>query len=118
MIHMIGNAHIDPVWLWRWTDGYAEIKATFQSALDRLEESEDFVFTAACAGYYQWVEENAPDMFAKIKARVAEGRWHIVGAMWIQPDCNMPAGESFSRHLLYSQRYFKEKQKRQYLEVL
>ena len=108
MIHMIGNAHIDPVWLWRWTDGYAEIKATFQSALDRLDETDDFVFTAACAGYYEWVLENAPDMFEKIKARVAEGRWCITGAMWIQPDCNMPSGESFARHLLYSQRFFKE----------
>ena len=109
MIHMIGNAHIDPVWLWRWTEGYQEIKATFQSALDRLDETEDFVFTAACADYYRWVSENAPDMFEKIKARVAEGRWHVVGAMWVQPDCNMPSGESFSRHLLYSQRFFKEK---------
>ena len=54
----------------------------------------------------QWVQENAPDMFRKIKARVAEGRWHIVGAMWVQPDCNMPSGEAFARHLLYSQRFF------------
>ena len=106
MIHMIGNAHIDPVWLWRWTEGYQEIKATFQSALDRLDETDDFVFTAACADYYRWVQENAPDMFRRIKARVAEGRWHIVGAMWVQPDCNMPSGEAFARHLLYSQRFF------------
>ncbi len=109
MIHMIGNAHIDPVWLWLWRDGYHEVKATFLSALDRLNESEDFVFTCACADYYRWVEENAPDMFEQIKARVAEGRWKIVGGMWIQPDCNMPSGESFARQLMYSQRYFKEK---------
>ena len=109
MVHMIGNAHIDPVWLWRWQDGYAEIKATFQSALDRLAENDDFVFTAACASYYEWIEENEPDMFRKIRERVREGRWHIVGGMWVQPDCNMPSGESFARHLLYSQRYFMEK---------
>ena len=109
MIYMIGNAHIDPVWLWRWQEGYQEVKATFQSALDRLDESEDFVFTAACTEYYRWVEESCPSMFEKIRARVAEGRWRIVGGMWIQPDCNMPSGESFARHFLYSQRYFKEK---------
>ena len=109
MIHMIGNAHIDPVWLWQWREGYQEVKATFQSALDRIDESDDFVFTAACADYYRWVEENAPDMFKKIQQRVSEGRWKIAGGMWIQPDCNMPSGESFARHLLYSQRFFKEK---------
>jgi len=108
-IHMIGNAHIDPVWLWQWQEGFAEVKATFQSALDRLEEYEGLVFTCACACYYEWVEENAPDMFAQIQKRVQEGRWAIVGGMWIQPDLNMPSGESLSRQLLYSQRYFKEK---------
>ena len=108
-ISMIGNAHLDPVWLWQWQEGYQEIKATFQSALDRMEENEDFVFTCACAGYYQWVEENAPEMFAQIQQRVKEGRWAVVGGMWIQPDMNVPSGECIARHLLYSQRYFKEK---------
>ncbi|NOU96098.1 alpha-mannosidase [Paenibacillus sp. LMG 31456] len=108
-IHLIGNAHLDPVWLWRWQEGYAEIKATFQSALDRMEEFPDFIFTCACAAYYKWVEENAPEMFAEIRERVAEGRWVITGGWWIQPDCNLPSGESFARHGLYGQRYFLEK---------
>lgn len=105
-IHLIGNAHIDPVWLWQWQEGFAEVKATFQSALDRLNEFDGFVFTCAGACYYHWVEENAPDMFEKIKERVQEGRWVIVGGMWIQPDLNMPSGESLTRQLLYAQRYF------------
>ena len=105
-IHFIGNAHIDPVWLWRWQEGYAEIKATFRSVLDRMDEFPDFIFTSACAAYYQWIEENEPGMFEEIKQRVAEGRWAIVGGWWIQPDCNIPSGESFVRHGLYSQRYF------------
>lgn len=100
---------MDPVWLWQWQEGYQEIKATFQSALDRMNETDDFVFTCACAAYYQWIEENAPDLFEQIKQRVAEGRWVIVGGMWIQPDMNTPSGESFARQLLYSQRYFHEK---------
>ncbi len=108
-IHLIGNAHIDPVWLWRWQEGYAEIKATFQSALDRMREFPDFVFTSGCASYYKWIEENAPEMFEEIKARIKEGRWVIVGGMWVQPDCNIPSGESFARHTLYSQRYFLDK---------
>ncbi|TBL72421.1 alpha-mannosidase [Paenibacillus thalictri] len=109
VLHMIGNAHLDPVWLWRWQEGYAEIKATFRSALDRMKEFPEFVFTCAGAAYYRWVEENAPEMFAELRQRVAEGRWVIVGGWWIQPDCNLPSGESFARHALYSQRYFRER---------
>ncbi len=105
-ISMIGNAHLDPVWLWQWQEGRHEVKATFQAALDRLNETPGFVFTCACADYYRWVEENAPDIFEQIRQRVAEGRWVIVGGMWIQPDMNTPSGESLARQLLYSQRYF------------
>jgi len=108
-ISMIGNAHLDPVWLWQWQEGRHEIKATFQAALDRLNETPGFVFTCACADYYRWVEENAPDIFENIRKRVEEGRWVIVGGMWIQPDMNTPSGESLARQLLYSQRYFHEK---------
>ncbi|WP_308638322.1 alpha-mannosidase [Paenibacillus silvisoli] len=108
-LHMIGNAHLDPVWLWQWQEGYAEIKATFRSALDRMNEFPEFVFTCAGAAYYEWIEQNAPEMFEEIRGRVREGRWVIVGGWWIQPDCNLPSGESFVRHGLYSQRYFQEK---------
>ena len=108
-IHLIGYAHLDPVWLWRWQEGFAEIKATFRSALDRMNEYPDYIFTCPCASYYHWIEENAPDMFEEITARVKEGRWCVIGGMWVQPDCNIPSGESFARHFLISQRYFKEK---------
>ncbi|MFD0960942.1 alpha-mannosidase [Paenibacillus chungangensis] len=108
-VHLIGNAHLDPVWLWPWQEGFSEIKATFRSALDRLKEYPAFMFTCACASYYKWVEENEPAMFKEIAERVAEGRWIITGGWWIQPDCNLPSGESFARHGLYGQRYFREK---------
>lgn len=108
-VYMIGNAHIDPVWLWRWQEGYAEVRATYRSALDRIEQFDDFVFTTACAAYYKWIEDSEPEMFAEIQKAVAAGKWYIVGGWWIQPDCNIPSGESFSRHSLYSQRYFEEK---------
>ncbi len=105
-IHLIGNAHLDPVWLWRWQEGFAEIKATFKSACDRLDEYPEFHFTSACASYYKWVEESAPDLFERIRKHVAEGRWEITGGWLLQPDCNIPSGESFARHALYSHRYF------------
>lgn len=108
-LHMIGNAHLDPVWLWRWQEGFEETKATFRSALDRMKEYDDFIFTSSSAANYEWVEHNDPAMFQEISERIAEGRWQIVGGWWIQPDCNIPSGESFVRQGLYAQRYFKEK---------
>lgn len=108
-LYMIGNAHIDPVWLWQWQEGFHEVKATFRSALDRLAEYPDFVFVSSSAAFYEWVEKSDPAMFEEIKARIAEGRWKVVGGWWIQPDCNIPAGESFVRQALYGQRYFREK---------
>lgn len=106
---MIGNAHLDPVWLWNWQEGFQEVKATFKSALDRMNEDENFVFTCSSAAYYEWVEKNNPAMFREIQKRVAEGRWELVGGWWVQPDCNIPSGESFVRQGLYGQRYFLEK---------
>lgn len=108
-IYLIGNAHLDPVWLWQWQEGFMEIKSTFRSALDRMKEYEEFKFTSACSAYYMWIEKSDPKMFEEIKERVAEGRWCITGGMFVQPDCNMPCGEAFARHILISQKYFKEK---------
>src|SRR5689334_1685032 len=108
VLHLIGNSHIDPVWLWQWPEGYQEIRATFRSALDRMREYPEFIFTCDSVAYYEWVAEIDPDMFEEIKARVAEGRWEIVGGWWVEPDCNLPSGESFVRQGLLGQRFFLE----------
>ncbi len=108
-LYLIGNAHIDPVWLWRWQEGFSEILATFRSALDRMKEFSYLTFTSACASYYELIERLDPAMFEEIRAHVKAGRWCITGGFLLQPDCNIPDGESFARHALYSQRYFKEK---------
>lgn len=107
--YMIGNAHLDPVWLWNWQEGSAEAKATIRSALDRMSEYPEFKFVCSSASVYEWIEEFDPEMFEEIKQRVAEGRFIIVGGMYVQPDCNLPSGEGFARQLLYAQQYFKEK---------
>lgn len=106
--HLIGNAHLDPVWQWRVSEGLSLIRSTFRSALDRMKENENYKFTSACAGYYFWIKKIDPEMFQEIKERVKEGRWGLVGGMWVQPDCNIPSGESFCRHFLYSQKFLKE----------
>ncbi len=108
-LHMIGNAHLDPVWLWPWQEGYQEARATFWSAIHRMEEYPDFVFTCDQVVLLTWVEESDPELFARIKARIAEGRWQMVGGWWVEPDCNLPGAESFVRQGLYGQRYLLEK---------
>lgn len=108
-LHMIGNAHLDPVWLWRWPEGLQAIRATFRSALDRMKETDGFVFTSSQVALYEWLEKTDPEMFEEIRSRVKEGRWVMVGGWMVQPDCNIPSGESFVRHALYGQRYLQEK---------
>ncbi|MEI7830513.1 MAG: glycoside hydrolase family 38 C-terminal domain-containing protein [Prolixibacteraceae bacterium] len=102
-IHMIGQAHIDPVWLWSWSEGISVVHSTFQSALDRMKETPDFKFTASSAQFYQWVAENDPNMLKEIRKRVEEGRWSAVGGWWVEPDMNIPSGEAMVRQGLYGQ---------------
>ena len=104
--HMIGQAHIDPVWLWPWTEGISIVHSTFRSALDRMNETPDFCFTASSAQFYQWVAENDPKMIVEIKKRVEEGRWNIAGGWWVEPDMNIPCGEAMVRQGLYGQLAF------------
>lgn len=104
-IFLVGNAHLDPVWLWPWQEGYQEARATFASVVDRMDEYPDFVFTCDQVVLLSWVAEQDPDLFARIKRRVAEGRWVNTGGWWVEPDCNMPMGESFLRQGLLGQRF-------------
>ncbi len=107
-IHMIGNTHIDPVWLWQKAEGMQEVKSSFASALDRLDEFPDFKFTQSSISFLAWMKENCPEQFERIRARVAEGRWEIVGGMWVEPDCDLPSGEALIRHFLYSKKFVRE----------
>jgi alpha-mannosidase len=104
-VHMVANAHIDPVWIWDWHEGMHEVLQTFRAALERLAEHPDLVFTASSAAYYEWVQRTDPELFARVAAAVAEGRWIVAGGQWVEPDCNLPSGESMCRQLLYGQRY-------------
>lgn len=108
-IHLICNAHLDPVWQWEWEEGAAETLSTFQIAADFCEEFDHFVFCHNEAILYQWIEEYAPALFAQIQSLVKQKKWHIMGGWHLQPDCNMPSGEGFVRQILSGRKYFKEK---------
>jgi alpha-mannosidase len=108
-IRAVGNSHIDMAWLWPWTETVEVVRDTFRSALDLMREYPGFTFTMSSARAYEWMEEKYPDLFHEIEQRVKEGRWEIVGGMWVEPDLNMPAGESLTRQILIGKRYFQKK---------
>jgi alpha-mannosidase len=108
-IRAVGNSHIDMAWLWPWSETVEVVRNTFQSALDLMREYPDFKFTMSSARTYEWMEEKYPDMFQEIQKRAKEGRWEVVGGMWVEPDLNMPAGESLVRQILVGKRYFQKK---------
>ena len=108
-LFMVCNAHLDPVWLWNWQEGAAAAIATFRTAADICEESEGFVFCHNEALLYSWVEEYEPALFQRIRQLVEARKWHIMGGWYLQPDCNLPSGESILRQIIAGKRYFMEK---------
>jgi alpha-mannosidase len=108
-IRAVGNSHIDMAWLWPWTETVEVVRNTFRSALDLMREYPDFKFTMSSARTYEWMEEKYPEMFKEIEQRVKEGRWEVIGGMWVEPDLNMPAGESLVRQILVGKGYFQQK---------
>jgi alpha-mannosidase len=108
-IRAVGNSHIDMAWLWPWTETVEVVRNTFESVLDLMREYPDFKFTMSSARAYEWMEEKYPDLFHEIEQRVKEGRWEVIGGMWVEPDLNMPAGESLVRQILVGKRYFQQK---------
>ncbi len=107
-VRIVGNSHIDMAWLWPWTETVEVVRNTFQSVLDLMREYPDFKFTMSSARTYEWMQEKYPDLFKQIEQRIKEGRWEVIGGMWVEPDLNMPDGESLVRQILVGKRYFQK----------
>jgi len=107
-IHLVCNAHLDPVWLWPWEDGLTEAISTFRVAADFGEKHPAFVFCHNESLLYAWIEKHEPGLFKRIQELVKMGRWHIAGGAYLQPDVNNTSGESHIRHYLHGLGYFKE----------
>lgn len=108
-MHLICNAHIDPMWQWEWEEGIGAVLSTFRVAVELCEKEDAFIFNHNEAMIYEWIEEYEPELFERIKLLVKDGKWHVMGGWYLQPDCNMLNGESFIRQALYGLSYFKEK---------
>ncbi|WP_019586137.1 alpha-mannosidase [Deinococcus apachensis] len=103
---LTGHAHIDLAWLWPLSETRRKARRTFSTVLSLMDRYPDFTFNQSTAQLYEFVREDDPELFARIRERVQEGRWDIVGGMWVEPDGNLISGESWARQLLYGQRYF------------
>jgi len=103
-----GNSHIDAAWLWPRSETIDVVRRTFTSALQLMQEYPDYVYTQSAAQYNAWMADKYPKLNDEIKQRIKEGRWEIVGGMWVEPDLNLPGGESLVRQLLVGQRYFQK----------
>ena len=106
--HLTGNSHIDAAWLWPWTETVDVVKRTFGTALQLMNEYPDYTYTQSAAQYNEWMADKYPHMNDEIKRRIKEGRWEIVGGMWVEPDLNLPDGESQVRSLLLGKRFFQK----------
>jgi alpha-mannosidase len=108
--HLVGHAHIDLSWLWRWEETVNDVAVqTFKGTLAHMAAMPGLTFAQSQAALYEAMEKNYPELFQEIRAKIREGTWVPVGGMWVEPDLNMPDGEALARQLLYGKRYFLDK---------
>ncbi len=107
-VHAVGHAHIDSAWLWPVRETVRKVARTFANVLDLMDGDDEFVFAASSAQQYAWLQEHQPELFARVKARAAEGRFVPVGSMWVESDTNMPGGEALARQFVAGKRFFRE----------
>lgn len=105
-LYAIGHAHIDTAWLWPLAETYRKTLRTFSTAVRYMDEYPRYRFACSQAQQYAWVKERNPDLWSRIRAKVESGQFVPVGGTWVEPDLNIPSGESLVRQLLYGQRFF------------
>ncbi len=108
VLHLICNSHIDLAWMWSYDEGASTALSTFYAAVD-IAKDYDYIFCHNEVVLYEYIEKYYPELFTEIKRLVKEGKWHIMGGWYLQPDCNLPSGESFVRQIGLGRKYFKEK---------
>lgn len=107
-MHLVGQSHIDIAWLWPVRETVRKSSRTFSTMCTLMDEHPGFVYSQSQPQLYAFVKEHYPDLYERVKARIAEGRWELVGGMWVEPDLNIPSGESLVRQILYGQNFYQE----------
>ena len=108
VVHLICNAHLDPVWQWQWEEGCAEALSTFRNAVQLIHQHPSFIFNHNESILYRWVLKYDPTLFTEIQKLVKARRWGISGGWYLQPDANLSSTESLIRHISEGRRFFKQ----------
>lgn len=104
----VGHSHIDTAWLWPIRQTKEKCQRTFSTAVNMMKEYPEYRFITSQPQQFQFIKEAEPELFEEIRQMVKSGNWEIEGAMWVEPDCNLPSGESLCRQLLYGKRFMKQ----------
>lgn len=108
MVKCVGHTHIDVAWLWRLKHTREKISRSFSTVLRLMEQYPEYIFLQSQPQLYEYIKKDFPEIYEKIKERVAEGRWESDGAMWVEADCNLTSGESLTRQILLGSKFFKD----------
>lgn len=107
-IHMVGQSHIDIAWLWPVRETVRKTSRTFSTVDALMDEYPNYKFAQSQPLLFEFLKDNDPELYGRVKERIKEGRWELVGGMWVEPDLNIPSGESLMRQMLYGQRFYQE----------
>ncbi|WP_428951630.1 alpha-mannosidase [Streptomyces sp. cg35] len=105
-ISAVGHAHIDSAWLWPLRETVRKVARTTSNMTNLLESEDEFVYAMSQAQQYAWIKEHRPEVYAKVKKAVAEGRFVPAGGMWVESDTNMPGSEAMARQFVHGKRFF------------
>lgn len=108
IVNYIGHTHIDVAWLWTLAQTKEKVQRSFATALQLMEQYPQYIFMSSQPQLYDYLRQEAPDLYEKVKKRVKEGRWEVEGAMWLEADCNLSSGESLIRQILFGKRFMRE----------
>lgn len=105
LLHLCGNSHLDVVFLWTHAEFVRKLGRTHATTLRLMEQYPEYIFSQSQPLMYREMKENYPQMYEEVKRRIREGRWELIGAFWVEPDCNLISGESFVRQILHGVRF-------------
>ena len=108
VIAAVGSTHIDVAWLWRYEQTREKVIRSFATAIRLIDKYPEYIFMCSQPQLYEFVKQDDPALYAEIKKRIAQGRWEVEGAMWIEADTNLTGGESLVRQLLFGKRFFRD----------
>lgn len=107
-VNVVGHTHIDVAWLWRLKHTREKAQRSFSTVLRLMEQYDEYIFLQTQPQLYKYIKEDCPELYAKIKERIAEGRWECDGGMWVEADCNLSSGEALVRQFLHGIRFFEQ----------